>query len=158
MSIRRGLSGRSVGRALLVALALTAAPFTTAAAPASAAATQIAVDYWSYGGSAPQPGGGFTSCAITVNGYTGYRICEYDWTKIQWSSGVTETYVIGTTHQIYRIGPNTGGWKSLGGQAMPLPTYQGIYINNSHTGIKTYGTTSSFWCRDYPYSNGWYPC
>lgn len=96
-----------------------------------------------------------SSCAITLYGYTGYRICEFTYSNINWGNGNVEWFVVGTDYAIWHIWLNSGGWHSLGGQAdrqTPNGAYSYLY------GVATWGTDDNFYCRDWPWSRGWYRC
>jgi hypothetical protein len=131
---------------------------SSAAAPAvnrsGAAGKPISVHTYSgvaaAGGASPQ-----AACAITVYGYTGYRVCGFDYSSFDWGGGNVEYFVVGTNYAIFHIWLNSGGWKSLGGQAdraAPNGAYAYLY------GVETIGTDGYWWCRDWPYSSGWYQC
>ncbi|MGW7078252.1 hypothetical protein [Streptomyces sp. NPDC054866] len=97
-------------------------------------------------------------CAIKRHGYTGYKTCSSDVLDITWAAGHTETFVIGTNYQVYRISASSGGWKSMGGKATNVrdafysgnrPTVQVINSNASH----------KLWCSSYSSGwSGWYAC
>ena len=96
-----------------------------------------------------------SSCAITAYGYTGYRICEFDYSYIDRGNGNVEWFVVGTNYAIFHIWPGSGGWHSLGGQARtatPNGAYAYLY------GVQTIGTNHYWYCRDWPWSSGWYRC
>lgn len=96
-----------------------------------------------------------SSCAITKYGYTGYRICEFDYSYIDRGNGHIEWFVVGTNYAIYHIWPGSGGWKSLGGRARtatPNGAYAYLY------GVQTIGTNHYWYCRDWPWGSGWYRC
>ncbi|MFI6929429.1 hypothetical protein [Streptomyces sp. NPDC050287] len=97
-------------------------------------------------------------CAITRYGYTGYKTCSSDVHDTTWADGHTETFVIGTNYQVYRISASSGGWKSMGGTATNVwdtfysggrPTVQVINSNATH----------KLWCNSYSSGwSGWYAC
>ncbi|MEN3613148.1 hypothetical protein AAH979_26795 [Plantactinospora sp. ZYX-F-223] len=97
------------------------------------------------------PDGGATtlsSCATTVYGYTGYRICEFEWFYVTHSNGSNEYFVIGTNYAVFHIWPGSGGWKSLGGKARKA-TPNGAYFvtDTGYYGVRTIGTDNWSWCR-----------
>lgn len=96
-----------------------------------------------------------SSCAVTVYGYTGYRICEFVWSYLPHPDGTIEYFVVGTNYAIFHIWPGSGGWHSLGGQARAA-TPNGAY--SYYYGVSTVGTNNLLYCRDWPWTFGWYTC
>lgn len=97
-------------------------------------------------------------CAITEYGYTGQRICGYDYTSFDWGGGNVEYFVIGGDYAIWHIWNGSGGWQSLGGTAGAFSS-NGVYPISNVTGVWTYGTDGNRWCNDWgtPWS-GWHLC
>ncbi|WP_213455507.1 hypothetical protein [Rhizomonospora bruguierae] len=89
-----------------------------------------------------------SKCAVTEYGYTGYRICEFDWLAVYKSNGSVEYFVVGTNYAIFHIWPGSGGWKSLGGKASSWAP-NGVYyltVSGGDYGVWTYGTDERPWC------------
>jgi opacity protein-like surface antigen len=160
-----GKLSRSAVTRILAVIALAAAMALTAVSPAAAT---TAKNVPGAGGQQPvsvvkvsgdkSAGDVFvqSACAITVYGYTGYRICEFDYFSYNWGGGNYEYFVVGTNYAIYHIWKGSGGWKSLGGQASryaPNGTYP-----TTPTGVATYGTDENLWCRAWPWTSGWHRC
>jgi hypothetical protein len=151
---------RPIGRAIrmlgigVLALGLLAAPAPLAAATTSgddAPPATVATVAGTLRGDVST----LSSCAITKYGYTGYRICEFDYSYIDRGNGNIEWFVVGTNYAIYHIWPGSGGWHSLGGRARtatPNGAYAYLY------GVETIGTNNYWYCRDWPWSSGWYQC
>jgi len=155
----RAAATRLLGIAVLViALCISVAPLAaaTSADNGSTNSVQPSVSVTKIAGT-ERAGSASTlsSCAITLYGYTGYRICGFDYSYINWGNGNVEWFVVGTNYAIWHIWLNSGGWHSLGGQAdrqTPNGAYTYLY------GVATWGTDDFLWCRDWPWSSGWYRC
>jgi hypothetical protein len=157
-------SGQLTARRLFGVVALATALFMTVAPAAGAAPAvngstddtlQPALVTTIAGTKRADGSSPLSSCAITLYGYTGYRICEFDYSYINWGNGNVEWFVVGTNYAIYHIWLNSGGWHSLGGQA-DRQTPNGAYAYLF--GVSTWGTNDLFYCRDWPWSSGWYRC
>lgn len=94
---------------------------------------------------------------ITVYGYTGRRVCGFDYSAYSRGGSNLEWFVVGGDYAIWHIWPGSGGWRSLGGVARSAAP-NGAYATRSPVGVKTRGTDNAWWCRSWPYgaSQGWY--
>ena len=137
----------------VLALALFAAPGAAATAESSGGTSQATVN--TFAGSDRDDASTSSACAITKYGYTGYRICEFDYSNIDRGNGNIEWFVVGANYAIYHIWPGSGGWKSLGGRARTA-TPNGAYAY--FYGVQTIGTNHYWYCRDWPWGSGWYRC
>jgi hypothetical protein len=95
------------------------------------------------------------NCGITRYGYSGVRICEFDYFDRVWSSGNIETFVVGSNYAIWHIWAGSGGWRTLGGQAR-VQTPNGALPSNVYLGVRTVGTDHFWWCR-YWSATAWSP-
>lgn len=146
--------------ALVLTTTLASAPAAVQAGPSRADAAKsdivrvVVMPGTPAAGSAAQdssPDGDMTtlsSCATTVYGYTGYRICEFEWFYVTHANGSNEYFVIGTNYAVFHIWPGSGGWKSLGGKARKA-TPNGTYFvtDTGYYGVRTIGTDNWSWCR-----------
>lgn len=141
--MRKLFSGRSLGLfALIVALFIAPAAPAGADKGASRAATVAAED-------------SAEVCKLTRYGYQGNTICGFSTAQIKHNNGTYEYFLVGTNYAIYHIWPGSGGWKSLGGKAYPVPP-NGVYASG-YT-IRTIGTDKKYYCRTWPWTAGWRRC
>lgn len=96
-----------------------------------------------------------TTCPVEQYGYRGTAICEFGWNYMVHPSGI-EYFVIGTNFAVYHVWPGSGGWKSLGGRARAAEP-NGVTVIGNRT-IRIVGTNRALYCRDWPWSSGWYRC
>jgi hypothetical protein len=145
-----------MGSAIVAVLALLV-PTTAQAAPSGGVDT-------SHSRAVKTPSASATSavaaaaCAITRYGYTGYEVCGYGHSALDWGGGNVETFVVGTNYEIYHIWKGSGGWKSLGGQSSRSNSYGAQVYNYPVNGVATVGTNNLLYCRDWPWSSGWFRC
>lgn len=100
-----------------------------------------------------------TSCPINRYGYDGYRICEFESWYLDWGGGNVEYFVVGTDYAIWHIWQGSGGWHSLGGQAQrQTPNGAYTFSRGGIAGVWTWGTDGNPWCRNWPWTSGWYRC
>ncbi|MFD9904095.1 hypothetical protein [Streptomyces sp. NPDC059063] len=92
-------------------------------------------------------------CPITIHGYKGKVICDTPGVKWTWGNGVTEYFFVGADYAIWHVWNNSGGWKSLGGQAHKRNT--GVWNATGATGVSTVGLDGKCWWR--PRGNGSWP-
>jgi len=76
-----------------------------------------------------------SSCASKEYGYTGYRVCGFDWSSADWGGG------------------------NVGTSSSERTTTSTTYIGNG-LGIETIGTDNRWHCNDRRSGNwsGWYTC
>lgn len=145
--------GRQVRRALAVgvlagATILASAPAVQAEPPQNGIAKVLAIPGARPATSASDGVTALSKCAVTAYGYTGYRICEFDWLSVTKSNGSVEYFVVGTNYAVFHIWPGSGGWKSLGGRARTA-TPNGVYyltVSGPDYGVATIGTDNRTWC------------
>jgi hypothetical protein len=132
--------GNTLGtRPAVKALTLTRAPL-----PRSAHVT-----------SAPSTASDLTVCSATAYGHTGYTYCEFVPDFIDWGGGNIEYFVIGLDFAIWHIWLGANGWQTLGGEARHFaPNGAFTYTH----GVVTIGTDNNWWCRDWPWTYGWFRC
>jgi hypothetical protein len=156
----RSTTGHAWGIVSLLALLLAAVVPSAAAAPAregtARSSTSLAVPV--VAAAEPTAANGeqtASACAVTAYGYTGYAICDFLASNLDWGGGNVEYFVVGTDYAIWHAWKGSGGWHSLGGQAAHA-TPNGAYAYPY--GVSTYGTDGRLWCRDHPWTTGWRLC
>lgn len=113
---------------------------------------------------------GASTCGVKVvrGAYTGYALCGTIILDYQYTNGIWETFVVGTTssNNIYHIwqryagDPTWTGWQTLPGHGTAV---DGIYFFTQGTHdsivIEVLGTTGSYYCNARSTSwAGWYLC
>ncbi|MFG2987532.1 hypothetical protein ACGFYQ_41210 [Streptomyces sp. NPDC048258] len=152
----RSATGRVLGIVSLLALLLAAVAPSAAAAPAredTAGSARPVVTVAKPTAANGDPTA--SACAVTAYGYTGYAICDFIYSTLDWGGGNLEYFVVGTDYAIWHAWKGSGGWHSLGGQASRA-TPNGAYTYAY--GVSTYGTDGRPWCRDHPWTKGWRLC
>jgi hypothetical protein len=148
VSLRKSIAAVAVP----IAMALTLGTGTASAASTSRPALTVH--------SAVKGATANSACAITVYGYTGYRVCEFAYSSLDWGGGNVEVFVVGTDYAIYHIWNGSGGWHSLGGMARNT-TPNGAYAFNSPSiGVETIGTDNNWYCNYWGSASwsGWQRC
>lgn len=136
-------------------LAVVTALFVVPAAPASADGPVANAETRAATGRTVDASSALTACPVEAYGYRGTMICEFGWNYIEHPSGI-EFFVIGTNFAVYHAWPGSGGWRSLGGRARAAEPNGVVVIANRTIGI--IGTNGAPYCRDWPWSSGWYRC
>jgi uncharacterized low-complexity protein len=103
---------------------------------------------------------GFAACAVTAFGYTGEKICGTgNFTTLNTSSGVDESFLIGLDWSIWHDWPGSNGWHSLGGQALHVTSNSvNPVVINGVFAVETIGTDGFDYCRVWPWTSGWFQC
>ncbi|MGW8377926.1 hypothetical protein [Streptomyces sp. ODS28] len=92
-------------------------------------------------------------CPIKLYGYTGRRICEFQYFRYDWGDGNLEYFVVGTNYSVWHIWKGADGWKNLGGTARteePNGTY-----DTDPPGVATVSPGHNCWWR--PWDGGSWP-